>query len=63
MAVRFYGKMTGNMQMHLLNAFAEHITRGTDGTNLYVVDTSNETIRKIVMAAGAVTTLAGPAGS
>jgi sugar lactone lactonase YvrE len=33
----------------------------TDGTNLYVADTSNNTIRKIVIATGAVTTLAGTA--
>lgn len=31
----------------------------TDGTNLYVADTGNSTIRKIVIATGAVTTLAG----
>jgi hypothetical protein len=31
----------------------------TDGTNLYVVDTSNNLIRKIVISTGAVTTLAG----
>lgn len=31
----------------------------TDGTNLYVVDTNNATIRKIVIATGVVTTLAG----
>jgi DNA-binding beta-propeller fold protein YncE len=31
----------------------------TDGTNLYVADTQNNTIRKIVIATGAVTTLAG----
>ncbi len=35
----------------------------TDGTNLYVADTSNHTIRKIVIATGAVTTLAGNAGN
>jgi sugar lactone lactonase YvrE len=35
----------------------------TDGTNLYVADTGNSTIRKIVIATGAVTTLAGTAGS
>jgi sugar lactone lactonase YvrE len=34
----------------------------TDGTNLYVADTSNCTIRKIVIATGEVTTLAGTAG-
>ena len=34
-----------------------------DGTNLYVADTGNHTIRKIVIATGEVTTLAGIAGS
>jgi hypothetical protein len=34
-----------------------------DGANLYVADTSNQTIRKIVISSGAVTTLAGSAGS
>jgi len=35
----------------------------TDGTNLYVADTGNDTIRKVVIATGVVTTLAGTAGS
>jgi len=34
----------------------------TDGTNLYVADTGNSTIRKVVIATGAVSTLAGTAG-
>lgn len=32
----------------------------TDGSNLYVADIGNGTIRKIVIATGAVTTIAGP---
>lgn len=35
----------------------------TDGANLYVADVGNHTIRKVVIATGAVTTLAGQAGS
>ncbi len=35
----------------------------TDGTNLYVADTNNNTIRKIVISTRAVTTLAGTAGT
>jgi hypothetical protein len=34
----------------------------TDGTNLFVADTNSNTIRKVVIAIGAVTTLAGSAG-
>jgi DNA-binding beta-propeller fold protein YncE len=34
----------------------------SDGTNLYIADTENHTIRKIVLATGAVTTLAGTVG-
>ncbi len=34
----------------------------TDGTNLYVADTDNDTIRQIVIATGAVTTIAGKVG-
>ena len=33
----------------------------TDGTNLYVVDNGNNKIRKVVIATGVVTTIAGPA--
>ena len=35
----------------------------TDGKNLYVVDSKNHTIRKVVISSGMVTTLAGSAGS
>ena len=35
----------------------------TDGTNLYVTDSGNHTIRKIVIATGSVSTLAGGAGN
>jgi DNA-binding beta-propeller fold protein YncE len=34
----------------------------TDGTNLYVADTGNNTIRKIVISTGEVSTVAGSAG-
>ena len=35
----------------------------TDGTNLYVADSSNHLIRKIVISTGAVTTVAGTGSS
>ncbi|MCP5496899.1 MAG: hypothetical protein H7A23_20290 [Leptospiraceae bacterium] len=35
----------------------------TDGTNLYVADSWNYTIRKVVISSGAVTTLAGTVGT
>lgn len=35
----------------------------TDGTNLYVTDSFNNSIRKIVISTGAVTTMAGTAGA
>jgi len=35
----------------------------SSGTNLYVAETSNHTIRRIVIATGVVTTLAGTAGT
>lgn len=35
----------------------------TDGTNLYVADAANDTIRKIVISSGAVVTLAGAAAT
>lgn len=42
--------------------FAGPIGITTDGTNLYVVDADNQTIRKIAIATGAVTTIAGSVG-
>ena len=40
-------------------SFTQPVGITTDGTNLYVADTANHTIRKIAMATSAVTTLAG----
>ena len=39
--------------------FSEPYGITTDGTNLYVSDMSNHTIRKLIIATGEVTTLAG----
>ena len=47
----------------LLASFNYPVGVTTDGTNLYVTDAYNYTIRKIVIASGAVTTLAGSAGN
>jgi sugar lactone lactonase YvrE len=44
-------------------SFNEPIGITTDGTNLYVADTSNNIIRKIVIATKEVTTLAGKVGA
>lgn len=44
-------------------SFNDPVAITTDGTNLYVADSRNYTIRKIVIATGAVTTLAGTAGA
>lgn len=44
-------------------AFNYPIGVTTDGTNLFVADTFNNTIRKIIIATGAVTTVAGAATS
>jgi hypothetical protein len=46
-----------------LAAFHYPVGITTDGTNLYVADTGNSIIRKIVISTGVVTTLAGLAGS
>lgn len=43
-------------------SFSNPLGITTDGTNLFVADYGNQTIRKVVIATGAVTTLAGSAG-
>jgi len=43
--------------------FVQPFAMATDGTNLYVSDFSANTLRKVVIATGVVTTLAGTAGS
>lgn len=43
------------------SSFVGPVGIATDGTNLYVSDSGNNTIRKIVIATGATTTLAGTA--
>lgn len=44
-------------------SFSSPIGITTDGTNLYISDYANNKIRKIVIASGVVTTLAGSAGA
>jgi hypothetical protein len=44
-------------------SFSSPIGITTDGTNLYVTDHLNSTVRKIVIATGVVTTIAGTAGT
>ncbi len=47
----------------LFSQFSSPYGITTDGTNLYVTDTWNSTIRKIVIGTGETSTLAGSAGS
>lgn len=42
--------------------FNEPFSITTDGSNLYVADSTNHTIRKVVIATGVVSTIAGTAG-
>jgi sugar lactone lactonase YvrE len=44
-------------------SFSSPIGITSDGPNLYVADTANHTIRKILISSGAVTTVAGLAGA
>lgn len=55
-----FGSTDGTGAEALFN-YPQGIT--TDGTNLYVADTANFTVRKIVISTGEVTTLAGTAGA
>ncbi len=55
----FFGSQDGSASVALF-----HYPKGivTDGTNLYIVDTWNHTIRQMVISTGVVSTLAGSAG-
>lgn len=57
------GSITAGDTDGLGNAARFNVPRGitTDGTNLYVIDGSNNKIRQIVISTGSVTTIAGPA--
>lgn len=46
-----------------LARFSTPLGIATDGTDIYVADSANHTIRKIVIASGVVTTVAGTAGT
>jgi len=60
----FAGSSTGSIDENGTAAkFNQPYGITTDGTNLYVADHINNTIRKVVIATGAVTTIAGTAGS
>jgi sugar lactone lactonase YvrE len=60
----FAGSSSGSTDATGTSAsFNSPIPITTDGTNLYVADYGNHTIRKIVIDNGTVTTLAGTAGS
>lgn len=58
-AANMYGSTDG---VATAASFASPKAITTDGTNLFVSDSSNHTIRKIVIATGKVTTMAGYAG-
>ena len=56
--MRVWGHADGTGSAATFN-FPYNIT--TDGTNLYIADSINSTIRKLVISSGVVTTLAGTA--